>query len=111
MNKPIKEKYLDEYFGGPYYIFGSHPNGEVDVESSRHGTIITLPKEDAEKVVELHKEFMTKIYNLLGYPETRTEFYCTEPMCTIRDRCYHQGKPTLCGQESRKVVISKESKL
>lgn len=68
MKKPIKEKYLDEHFGAPWFIFGQEPGSdEVDVHSDKHGDIISLPKADAEKVVELHAEFMQKIYDLLGY--------------------------------------------
>jgi hypothetical protein len=68
MKKPIKEKYLDEHFGAPWFIFGDNlTTGEVDVHSSKFGDIISLPKEDADKVVELHAEFMEKVYTLLGY--------------------------------------------
>jgi hypothetical protein len=70
MNKPIKEKYLDEHFG-PYHIFGTHTNGEVDIMSNGLD-VITLPIEDAEKVVQYHKEFMEKVYKLLGY-DLKTE--------------------------------------
>jgi hypothetical protein len=45
------------------------------------------------------------VYPLTCRVEKRTEFYCTEEKCTIPNRCYQQGKPTICGQESKTVAL------
>lgn len=70
MEKPIKEKYLDEKFKPLWtgFEFPRIVNGKTFITVyAGQEECIELPKEDAEKVVEYHKEFMEKVYKLLGY--------------------------------------------
>jgi len=46
-----------------------------------------------------------KYYDWPGTYKIVTEYYCTEPGCKIPNRCLQQGKPTLCGQESKNGYV------
>lgn len=68
MIPPIKEKYVDEHFK-PLMIFGYHTDRidptEVDITDSDGNDIISLPKDVAEKVIEINKKYMIELYKLL----------------------------------------------
>lgn len=60
----MKEKYIDEKVG-LLYIFGSRPDGTVDV-AAPHGDVFTyLPVETAERVVEANRAYREALYEIL----------------------------------------------
>lgn len=49
----MREKYIEERFGGQWRIFGEHPNGLVDVANTNGDVICGVTREDAERAIEL----------------------------------------------------------
>ena len=64
----MREKYIDEKFP-PLFEFGTSEEGKVDLATANNPTVITLEKEVAEKVLEANREYMQKLYKILGYEE------------------------------------------
>jgi hypothetical protein len=64
MNIPMLEKYVDEAVG-VWIIFGEGADDMVDVADQTRDVFAGLPRDVAEKVVELQSEFRDKLYALL----------------------------------------------
>lgn len=63
MHIPMREKYVDEHFP-PLFEYGS-TMGLVDLADVNNITVISLPRETAEKVLAANKEYMEKLYKIL----------------------------------------------
>lgn len=64
MYVPMKEKYVEERVGC-WMIFGEYENGNVDV-SNGHGDIFcNLPRDAAEKIIELQNKFYQELVKIL----------------------------------------------
>lgn len=66
-NAPFREKYLDETrVLAPWFEFGRHPNGRVDI-ADESGDIFTgvLP-EHAELIIKAREEFLRVIYEAMA---------------------------------------------
>jgi hypothetical protein len=61
----MREKYLEEMAGGAWFIFGTHPDGTVDISDGNRDVITGIPREAAEKACELQNEFFKKLAILL----------------------------------------------
>lgn len=46
----MREKYIEETFPR-YFIFGEHPNGNVDVSSANDDIVSNVPRDVAEKLI------------------------------------------------------------
>ena len=57
----MREKYVDEAVG-IWIIFGEHRDGTVDVADQQKDVFTSLPRDKAEKLVELQEEFRQKLY-------------------------------------------------
>lgn len=70
-----------------------HPGEMKEVEMEGH----------LENAPISHRLLKAKVGELVSEEDIEwvDEYYCTEPGCKIPDRCLHQGKPTLCGQEKK----------
>jgi hypothetical protein len=67
MKYPMREKYVDELTGGPWFSFGETSSGLVDIANANQDCILPdMPKELAEKVIELHGKFMEDLYKLIA---------------------------------------------
>ncbi len=64
MQLPCREKYVDEAVG-IYSVFGTHPNGTVDVADGQRDVFVSLPPEVAAQVIEAHDTFRHRLYELL----------------------------------------------
>lgn len=64
MKLPIRQKYVDELLGAPWFIFGEGPQG-VDVSNGNRDILTQIPKDLAVKVIAAHERFMKEVYGLL----------------------------------------------
>lgn len=54
----MKTKYLEEFLGGDYFLFGIHADGRVDIASDRDDTVATVSAEHAMKLIEDRRQLM-----------------------------------------------------
>lgn len=64
MKLPMRQKYVDEKTG-IYMIFGTRPDGTVDVNDGQQDVFEGLPQDIAEEVVAAHDRFRQELYSLL----------------------------------------------
>lgn len=64
MNVPMREKYVDEAVG-IWVIFGENRDGTVDVADQQKDIFQSLPRDKAQKIVNLQQEFRDKLYEVL----------------------------------------------
>jgi len=60
----MKQKYVDEKVG-IWFVFGQYYGGCVDVADGQRDVFEHIPKEAAEAIVEIQKEFREKLYKIL----------------------------------------------
>lgn len=60
----MRDKYLEEAIP-PLFIFGVHPNGNVDVSNGNTDVLTDIPKDVAEKVVAANEIYMERLRQLL----------------------------------------------
>ncbi len=67
MKYPMREKYVDELTGGPWFIFGRSTQeiGTVCISNSNTDILPDVPIELAAKIVELQNKFMQDLYKLI----------------------------------------------
>lgn len=65
MNYPMREKYIDEKVG-VWFIFGTHPDGTVDINDGQKDIFEKLPKDVAEKLCDWQASFRIRVYQLIS---------------------------------------------
>lgn len=68
MKLPMREKYVDEAVG-LWCVFGTAPDGGVDVTDGNRDVFRGLPPEAAKKVVAAQEAFRNALYDILCKPE------------------------------------------
>jgi hypothetical protein len=68
-NVPFKDKYLTEetFLLNHWFIFGSYPDGTVNISDSTDDIIQYVPWDVAERIIEARKVFCNTIERELGY--------------------------------------------
>ena len=67
MELPMREKYVDERVG-VWMVFGTHPDGRVDVCNADRDLFEHMDPKVAEKLVEAQERFRKELYKLLCQP-------------------------------------------
>jgi hypothetical protein len=62
MKIPMREKYVDEAIGGPWFVWGE---SSMDVVNERGDVFVSLPPDVAERIVALHSQFRQQLYSVL----------------------------------------------
>lgn len=48
-----------------WFIFGVHDDGRVDIARADNDVLVRVPREQAEKIVELHNQLVTLIEDVV----------------------------------------------
>lgn len=62
----MREKYIDEITGGPWFVFGTSDNGlSVDVAEAQRDVFTRVTPETAERLIAARDKFLKELYEIL----------------------------------------------
>jgi hypothetical protein len=65
--RPFKDKYMDEEtpMFAHWVIFGTHPDGRVDISDGNQDILTRVPRPNAQKILEARNAFVNEMMELM----------------------------------------------
>jgi hypothetical protein len=61
----MREKYIDEITGGPWFVFGTSKDGAVDVSEANRDVFTNVSRDCANRLIEARDKFLAELYEIL----------------------------------------------